>query len=113
MYAEFLGASYEMRAVADGAAAIGEVSAHPPDVVVTDLALPGIDGFELTRRLRNDPACRATPIICLSGFISAGHGERALAAGCTRVLQKPCLPDALAEAIADVLDDPLTRSLGG
>jgi CheY-like chemotaxis protein len=113
MYAEFLKTSYEMRAVGDGLAALREARAYPPDVVVTDLALPGIDGFELTRRLRGDPIFQAIPIICLSGFTAGAHDERARAAGCTRVLQKPCLPDALGEAIADVLNDPQAGSVSG
>jgi CheY-like chemotaxis protein len=113
MYAEFLRETFEMRAVADGLSALRDVSAHPPDVVVTDLALPGMDGFELIRRLRRDSASHAVPIICLSGFTTGSHEERAHEAGCTRVLQKPCLPDALGEAIAGVLNDSSDRSVRG
>jgi CheY-like chemotaxis protein len=113
MYAEFLRETFEMREVADGLSALRDVSAYPPDVVVTDLALPGMDGFELIRRLRNDSVCHAVPILCLSGFGSGSHEERAHAAGCTRLLQKPCMPDALGEAIASVLHESSDRSVRG
>lgn len=109
MYAEFLGASFEMQTAPDAEAALRAVAARPPDVIVTDLSLPGMDGFELVRRLRSQPATSAVPIICLSGFESSTHEAKALAAGCDRLLQKPCMPDALAEVIAGVLGDPSAR----
>jgi two-component system, cell cycle response regulator DivK len=113
MYAEFLQATFEIHGVADAQAALRAANAHPPDIVVTDLSLPGMDGVELTRRLRNDPALGAPPVICLSGFAVASHEARARAAGCARVIQKPCMPDALGEAIAAVLNDPTTASVQG
>jgi CheY-like chemotaxis protein len=113
MYAEFLHGTFEIHGVADAQAALQAAAANPPDIVVTDLSLPGMDGFELSRRLRNDPAFGAPPVICLSGLTVALHEARARAAGCARVLQKPCLPDALGEAIAAVLNDPTTASVQG
>jgi two-component system cell cycle response regulator DivK len=103
MYAEFLGSTFRMREAADGNEALASVRANPPDVLVTDLSLPGIDGFELMALMRADPALRSIPIVCLSGYGGQAHDDRARAAGCTRILQKPCLPDALADVVAEVL----------
>jgi two-component system, cell cycle response regulator DivK len=113
MYAEFLQAAYEVRGVPDARAALVAAAEHPPDIVVTDVSLPGMDGFELTRRLRTDRALGAPPVICLSGLATGSHETLARAAGCARVIQKPCLPDALADAIAAVLNDPSTASVQG
>ncbi len=103
MYAEFLGGTFSMLEAADGNEAIASIRANPPDVLVTDLSLPGIDGFELIALVRADPALRSLPIVCLSGYGGQAHDERARAAGCTRILQKPCMPDALADVVAEVL----------
>ena len=79
---------------ADGEDALSMMRVQPPDVLVTDLSLPGMDGFELIARVRADAALRSGfPIICLSGYGGHEHEQRALAAGCDRILQKPCMPD--------------------
>lgn len=101
MYAEFLGIEFEVLAAADGVQALSMMCAHAPDLIVTDLSLPGIDGFELIARVRNDPSLRSIPIICLSGYGGTEHEERARAAGCDRILQKPCMPDELAAIVSD------------
>lgn len=101
MYAEFLGIEFEVLAAADGVQALSMMRAHAPDLIVTDLSLPGMDGFELIARVRNDPSLRSIPIICLSGYGGTEHEERARAAGCDRILQKPCMPDELAAIVSD------------
>ena len=103
MYAEYLRASFEILEAGTGIQALELARARPPAVVVADLSLPGMDGFELIARLRGDPAMRAVPVVCISGYGGEGHEARARAAGCDRILQKPCLPDRLAEAIGEVL----------
>jgi two-component system cell cycle response regulator DivK len=70
-----------------------------PDIVVTDIAMPGMDGLELSRKLREEPPTRDVPIIALSGQASS----RAREAGFDVVLEKPCMPDALLSAIQQVL----------
>jgi CheY-like chemotaxis protein len=101
MYAEFLGIEFEVLTAADGVQAFSLMRAHAPDLIVTDLSLPGMDGFELIARVRNDPRLRSIPIICLSGYGGTEHDERARAAGCNRILQKPCMPDELAAVVSD------------
>jgi two-component system, chemotaxis family, CheB/CheR fusion protein len=74
-----------------------------PDLLITDLSLPGMDGFELVARIRKDPRLGRIPIICLSGYGGHAHEQRAREAGCDRILQKPCMPDALSEIALEVL----------
>lgn len=109
MYAEFLGIDFDVMTAADGEDALSMMRLHPPDVLVTDLSLPRMDGFELIARVRADPALRAIPVICLSGYGGHEHEERALAAGCDRILQKPCMPDALAEVVSETIQDAANR----
>jgi CheY-like chemotaxis protein len=109
MYAEFLTESFDVLQAGDGVQALELIRTRRPDLVITDLSLPGIDGFELIARMRQDPALVDIPIICLSGFGGHAHERRAAEAGCNRVLQKPCMPDELAKAAAQLLRD---RSVG-
>lgn len=101
MYAEFLGIEFEVFTAADGVEALTKTRAHVPDLIVTDLSLPGMDGFELIARLRSDARLQSIPIICLSGYGGTEHEERARAAGCDRILLKPCMPDELAAIVSD------------
>lgn len=99
MYTEFLSASFEILAAADGGRALEIIRTARPDLLITDISLPGIDGFELVALVRKDPVLARIPIICLSGHGGHAHEQRAREAGCDRILQKPCMPDAL-EAVA-------------
>jgi CheY-like chemotaxis protein len=76
-----------------------------PDVVVADIVLPGISGLDLTRQLRGDERTRDAGIIVLTGQVGAAMKQQADAAGCDRFLLKPCMPDALAGEILDVIHD--------
>lgn len=103
MYAEFMASTYEVLEAGTGAEALQLMEQRPPDILVTDLSLPDIDGFELVARMRKTPHLASVPVICLSGYGGHAHEERARALRCERLLQKPCLPDTLADAVADVL----------
>jgi CheY-like chemotaxis protein len=103
MYAEFLSASFEVLPAADGLQAVDIMRTTRPDLLITDLSLPGMDGFELVAHIRKDPRLRRIPIICLSGYGGHAHEQRARDAGCDRILQKPCMPDALSEIALEVL----------
>ncbi|MEO6213889.1 MAG: response regulator [Vicinamibacterales bacterium] len=111
MYVEFLRAHYEVTEACDGIAALESVRAHLPDVIVTDLALPRMDGFELVARIRAEERTAKLPVIALSGYSGPEHQARVQAAGTTLVLLKPCMPDALLEALKQVLvERPPTSS---
>jgi CheY-like chemotaxis protein len=109
MYAEFLGIEFDVVTAADGEEALDLMRSHLPDVMVTDLSLPGIDGLELIARVRADAVLGPIPIICLSGYSGHAHEQRARAAGCDRILQKPCMPDALAEIVAELVHEAANR----
>ena len=109
MYAEFLGVEFEVVTAADGEQALDLLRSHLPDVIVTDLSLPGIDGFEFIARVRADASFPAIPIICLSGYGGHAHEQRARAAGCDRILQKPCMPDKLAEIVVELVHEVANR----
>lgn len=75
-----------------------------PDVVITDVKLLGTeDGLTLTRRLKEDSHTKELAVVILSGYVFATDDEAARGAGCDMVLHKPCLPDALGEAVERVL----------
>ena len=101
MYAEFLGMEFEVMTAANGEDALTRLRTDVPHLIVTDLSLPGIDGFELITRERGDARLQSIPIICLSGYGGYEHEQRARAAGCDRILQKPCMPDELATVVSE------------
>lgn len=106
MYSEFMGSTYDVLEAGSGTEALRLMSSRTPDVIVTDVSLPDIDGFELVARMRHEPRLSAVPVICLSGYGGHAHEERAKEVGCDRLLQKPCLPDTLTNAVAAVLSAP-------
>jgi CheY-like chemotaxis protein len=110
MYVEYLSGTFEVIAAGDGHEALAQARKHRPDAVVTDLSLPGIDGFELVTRLRRDPVTSDAAVVCLSGFSGRVHEERARDAGVDRVVEKPCLPDALVQAIIETLAEHRDRT---
>lgn len=111
MYAEYLKhAGYRVIEAADGKEAVARTTELQPHVVVMDLSLPVMDGWEATRVLKSDPRTRAIPIIALTGHALAGHSQGATEAGCDAFLAKPCLPRTLLEKIGSILAARATRT---
>lgn len=105
MYAAYLQFSgFEVAEAGNGVEAIEKTRELLPDIVLMDLALPRLDGWEATRRLKNDERTRHIPIVALTGHALAGHAEGARDAGCDAFVTKPCLPDALVAEIKRLLD---------
>ena len=94
---------YEILSARDGAAGIAMAAAERPDLILMDLNLPEIDGWEATRRLKADPATRDIPIIALSAHAMAGDREKALATGCDDFDTKPIEFDRLLAKIEHAL----------
>jgi len=94
---------YEILSARDGAAGIAMAEAERPDLILMDLNLPQIDGWEATRRLKADPATRDIPIIALSAHAMAGDREKALATGCDEFDTKPIEFDRLLAKIEQAL----------
>ena len=80
---------YEVLTAVDGAEGLARAERERPDLILVDLSLPVIDGWELTRRLKADAALRAIPVIALSAHAMAGDEERARQSGCDDYLAKP------------------------
>jgi two-component system cell cycle response regulator DivK len=81
-----------------------------PDAVLTDLHLPGIDGYELTRRLKIDPRTSAIPVLAVTGYGPfAQDPSRADRAGCDAVLPKPCDPEDLARTLKRLITEARRR----
>ncbi len=74
-----------------------------PDIVVMDLSLPVMDGWEATRRLKADERTAAIPVVALTGHALAGISEGAKKAGCDAFVTKPCLPEDLVKEIRKIL----------
>ena len=94
---------YEIVSASDGAAGIAMAAAELPDLILMDLNLPEIDGWEATRRLKADPATRDIPIIALTAHAMAGDREKAIATGCDDFETKPVEFDRLLAKIERVL----------
>jgi two-component system, cell cycle response regulator DivK len=104
MYAVYLTHSgYDVLEAADGQEAVEVARQRVPDVIVMDLTLPIMDGWEATRRLKADGRTRHIPIIMLTGHAVAGQSRDARDAGCDAFLAKPCLPDLLVGKVQELL----------
>ena len=97
MFFERLG--FVVDEAADGAEALAIIGARPPDAVVTDLAMPVMDGLELTRAIRGNAETAGLPIIVITGNAMAVNVREAREAGADEVLVKPCLPLDLAALV--------------
>lgn len=91
---------YEVHTAIDADAALSAVRAFAPKLILMDLQLPGVDGLELTRRLKTDPETRGIVIVALTAFAMKGDQEKALAAGCDDYVTKPIDTRALPGLIA-------------
>jgi CheY-like chemotaxis protein len=104
MYAEYLQFSgFRVAEAKNGNEAVEQAFALKPDLILMDLSLPGMDGWEATRRLKADETTRHIPIVALTGHALAGASEGARKAGCDSFVTKPCLPDDLVVEVRRML----------
>jgi CheY-like chemotaxis protein len=104
MYADYLRfAGFRVAEAGNGIDALEQARALLPDIVLMDLSLPRLDGWEATRRLKADPRTKHIPILVLTGHAQADDAEGARRAGCDAFLAKPCLPDVVASRLEAVL----------
>jgi CheY-like chemotaxis protein len=106
------GEGYVVRTVADAEEALEVLETFAPALILMDIQLPGMDGLELTRRLKSDAARRHIVVVALTAYAMKGDEEKARAAGCDGYLTKPIDPDTLPGAIAQYLASrrPATKS---
>jgi len=93
---------YDAVAVSDGKAALAAVAVQPPDLLLSDVAMPGLDGFEVCRRLKADPATRLIPVVLITG-IGDEHKIQGIEAGADDFLGKPFSPGELRARIRALL----------
>ena len=104
MYAEYLEFSgFRVAEARNGQEAVDQAFALRPDVILMDLSLPVMDGWEATRRLKSDTRTHSIPVVALTGHALDGHSREAQDAGCDAYVTKPCLPDALVREVQRVL----------
>ena len=94
---------HEILVAVDGAEGVARASAELPDLILMDMSLPVLDGWEATRRIKADPATARIPVIALTAHAMAGDREQALAAGCDDYDTKPIELDRLVEKIAALI----------
>jgi len=97
------GEGYEVRTAADAEEALRVLQGFRPRLILMDLQMPGMDGFDLTRRLKGDPATQGMLILVLTAYAMKGDEEKALAAGCDGYVPKPIDTRALPALIARYL----------
>jgi two-component system, cell cycle response regulator DivK len=88
-------AGYDMIEVEDGEAAVAAAKKHRPDLILMDVQLPLLDGYEATRRIKADPALRSILIVAVTSYALSGEEEKARAAGCDDFVAKPYSPRQL------------------
>ncbi len=106
MYSEYLQFSgFDVVQAANGMEALQRAADAEPDIILMDLSLPVMDGWEATRRLKADPRTAQIPVVALTGHALAGISEGARQAGCDAFVTKPCLPEDLVREIRRVLSE--------
>jgi CheY-like chemotaxis protein len=100
-YLQFSG--YRVAEATNGLEALEKALELMPDIILMDLALPKVDGWEATKRLKADERTKHIPIVALTGHALSGFADGARAAGCDAFVTKPCLPDALVAEVRRML----------
>jgi two-component system, cell cycle response regulator DivK len=96
-------AGYELIEAETGEEALTAVEAQRPDLILMDIQLPVMDGYEATRRIRSNPELKSIPIIAVTSYALAGDEAKALAVGCNAYVTKPFSPRALLAKVQEHL----------
>ena len=97
-------AGYDMIEAEDGEAGVAAAAAEHPDLILMDIQLPILDGYEATRRIKANPALNAIPIIVVTSYALSGDEDKARTAGCDAYIPKPYSPRLLLARIREFLD---------
>jgi two-component system cell cycle response regulator DivK len=99
------GSGYEMIEAVDGQAGVAKAKSERPDLILMDIQMPVLDGYDATRQIKADPNLKMTPIIAVSSFAMKGDEEKARAAGCDHYVTKPYSPLQLLRIIRGFLGE--------
>jgi two-component system cell cycle response regulator DivK len=94
---------YELIEAVTGEEGVTAAEVHIPDLILMDIQLPGLDGYETTRRIKANPALRHIPIIAVTSYALSGDDVKAYEAGCDGYVSKPFSPRALLAKIREYL----------
>jgi two-component system, cell cycle response regulator DivK len=96
-------AGYDLLEAVDGEKGVAMAKREKPDLILMDIQLPQIDGYEATRRIKADPALRHIPIIAVTSYALSGDEEKTRAAGCDAYIAKPFSPRQLLAKVRELL----------
>jgi two-component system cell cycle response regulator DivK len=97
-------AGYEVLEAVDGAEGVRMARAERPDLILMDIQMPGVDGYQATRAIKAEPGLAAIPIIAVTSYALSGDEEKSRAAGCDDYVTKPFSPRALLAKTIEWLD---------
>jgi two-component system, cell cycle response regulator DivK len=97
---------FDVQTACDAEGALDQLRHFRPDLILMDIQLPGMDGLELTRRLKRDPAMRDIVILALTAYAMKGDYEKAIEAGCDGWITKPINTRTLPQIVATYLEKP-------
>jgi two-component system, cell cycle response regulator DivK len=99
----FTSVGYEIIEAVTGEEGVAVAERHVPDLILMDIQLPGLDGYEATRQIKADPALRHIPIIVVTSYALSGDDVKAFEAGCDAYISKPFSPRALLAKVREYL----------
>jgi two-component system cell cycle response regulator DivK len=96
-------AGYELIEAYDGADGVAKAGEHKPDLILMDIQMPVMDGYEATRRIKAEPALAGIPVIAVTSYALSGDEEKARAAGCDGYIAKPFSPRQMLAKVREIL----------
>jgi two-component system cell cycle response regulator DivK len=96
-------AGYEMVEAHDGAEGVAKAAEHRPDLILMDIQMPVMDGYEATRRIKANPDLKSIPIVAVTSYALSGDEEKTRAAGCDGYIAKPYSPRQMLAKVREIL----------
>ena len=96
-------AGYDMIEAHDGAEGVSQATQHKPDLILMDIQMPVMDGYEATRRIKADPGLKSIPIMAVTSYALSGDDDKARAAGCDHYIAKPYSPRQMLAKVREIL----------
>ena len=96
-------AGYDMIEAHDGAEGVSQATEHKPDLILMDIQMPVMDGYEATRRIKADPELKAIPIVAVTSYALSGDEQKTRDAGCDAYIAKPYSPRQMLAKVREVL----------
>jgi len=96
-------AGYDMIEAHDGAEGVAQATTHKPDLILMDIQMPVMDGYEATRQIKANPELKAIPIVAVTSYALSGDEQKARAAGCDAYIAKPYSPRQMLAKVREIL----------